>query len=66
MKQIDKQILVYSVSSNWQVSSIVVNIKEQEDLIKQRKDENIKKINFILVTLIVIFNINLFTESFFK
>ena len=39
---------------------------KQEDLIKQRKDENIKKINFILVTLIVIFNINLFTESFFR
>ena len=38
---------------------------KREDLIKQRKDENIKKINFILVTLIVIFNINLFTESFF-
>ena len=38
---------------------------KREDLIKQRKDENIKKINFISVTLIIVFNINLFTESFF-
>ena len=32
-------------------------------MIKQRKDENMKKINFILLTLIVIFSINLSAEK---
>ena len=47
------------------ITQVVFIIFQDGVMVTSGKGKNMKKINFIFVTLIVIFNINLFTESFF-
>ena len=47
------------------ITQVVFIIFQDGVMVTSGKGKNMKKINFILVTLVVIFNINLFMELFF-